>query len=237
MNTSDQIIEKIRKCLALANGKNATSGEMEAAMVAAKRIANANNIEIASIDWAKNPNEKPALEAEQKDFQFRSKKEQIYHRFIYHVLQAVYDVKILSNCYRLTVIGEKTDIAICQVIFPWLEDVFYTTYYRAMKEGKVQSCAGTKRSIYAGLSRGLINVNVKAEQDLDKDAQQTMAMVVRDKKKVVEDFFHATHPKVGKRKDLARSLHNGAYQIGIAAGEKIRLNGISAGKGTCQLTA
>ena len=46
----DAIIEKIRKVLALANGKNAYEGEMITALAKAKEMAMRHGIDLATID-------------------------------------------------------------------------------------------------------------------------------------------------------------------------------------------
>ena len=229
MKTTEQILDKIKKCLALANGRNATPGEMEAAMAAAKRIADDNNIELATVNWNTEAG-KRTLEAGKEDVHFRSKYEQIYHRPIYSVLLNVFGIVILSSRYSITFIGEKTDIAICQVLFPWLEDVFFKTCYQATRSGRIEDRVAPRRSLFFGLARGIISANTKQEAARPEQEAQTMAMVVRNKKQVVADYMAAEFPKLRNRKTVMVSTHNLAYQIGIAAGEKINLRQTTAGR-------
>jgi hypothetical protein len=59
---NDAVVDKIRKCLNLANGKNATQGEMENAMAKAKEIALRHNIELASINLSEGRNASAGME-------------------------------------------------------------------------------------------------------------------------------------------------------------------------------
>lgn len=237
MKPTEEILAKISKCLNLANGKNATDGEIAAAMAAAKKIANAHNIELASVDWKAGDKSKPGLEAEAKGVKFRSRKEQMYHKYIYYVLMDCYGLRILSSPYSLTFVGEKTDVAICQLIFPWLEDLFFQSHWKKLKLGLVRDNASDRRSVYLGFARGIIAVNLKTDKEESTGDQNKMAIVLRDKKTVIQNYIEQLFPDLKTRKDKSKSELNGhAYSLGMQEGKKINLSGLSAGKATGQLT-
>jgi len=241
MNAPEEIIGRIRKCLALANGKNATPGEMEAAMGKAKEIAMRYNIEIASINMDSGKSASAGIEIQRTDVGIRSKKEQGYHRWIVTTLQECFGLRIIRMSSRggygvsFVFIGEKTDVAIGQVLFPWLEDVFYTTYYTAKKEGQVISCAAHKNGRYRGLCFGICAVNKRVEEELAKKDAQCFAMVVRDKKALVDQRTENEFPDLKKRKSN-QSADANAFMLGVQKGKSIKLNQLGGGEARPQLS-
>lgn len=236
-NVSDAILERIRKCLALANGKNATQGEMEAAMGKAKEMALRYGVELASINIAAGKDAGAGLTTDRKDTTLRSQREQRYHRFIYNVFQVVFGVRTITStkwvegqgrqavCYF---VGESNDVAICLELFPWLEDVFYSTYYRAMKEGKVYSCAAHKNGIYFGLSQGIIAANKREEAKLDTQDSKTWALVRVSKEALVTKRVEEEFPDLRKAKQSRVQVNNQAYAIGHAKGKTVNLNQVGS---------
>lgn len=222
---NDAVIEKIRKCLALAHGKNATPGEMEAAMGKAKEIALRYNIEIGSINLEEGKSAGAGMQTGKHEIKLRSKKEQKYHRYINWTLQEVFSIRVIRfGGYGFCYIGEATDVAIATALFPWLEDVFYSTYYTAKKEGRVISCAAHKNGIYEGLWLGLVRANKREEEKLDDKDKGTMALVLRDKKQIVDAAVALAFPKLKSSKQRDLDMSQDAKMIGFNKGKTIKLN-------------
>src|SRR6266545_1551430 len=95
MKPTDEIVNKIRKCLALANGLNATQGEMETAMGKAKEIAMRYNIDITNVSMT-DPTSQGGMEIEEdRSLKIRSQYQQPYHKWIFHILEEVFEIRIL----------------------------------------------------------------------------------------------------------------------------------------------
>lgn len=236
MTTNDAIIERIRKCLALANGKNATQGEAEAAMGKAKEIAMRYNLDIASIALQEGKNPADSLEIGKEELQIRSQREQPYHRYIYMVLREVFCVRTVRFYNgRLVFVGEKTEVVIAKALFPWLEEVFYQTYYTALKAGLVLSCAAHKNGIYLGLAHGIVAANKREEAKLQKQEQQVWALVVRGKEEKIEEALHNEFPDLQKGRSVQRSASAAAIQLGRAKGQNINLRQVGTVKTQQQL--
>jgi len=238
MNTA--IIEKLKKILILANDKGAQPGEIEAAFGKAKEIAMRHGIDIAGIDISGKDEGKDGADTmtiERVDVATRSKNPQKYHRFICALLQEVFGVSVIRlwDCYVF--IGEATDVAICRALFPWLEDVFYSTYYKAKLAGIVISCAADKNGIYSGLYNGMLSANRKAEAALNTEDRSKWAMVVRSKESLVKAKVEEEFPTLQQARRSRLSTNSRAWDHGYREGQKIRLNQVgTSGTGSRQLS-
>lgn len=239
MNTQNEaVIEKLRKVLNLANGLNATQGEMEAAMARAKEIALRHNIDLARIELNKDNGKGTAdLKIEKHTLKIRSKHEQKYHRWIYAVFQECFDIKVIRTSWGGTVyfIGETVDVMICTELFPWLENVFYRTYLKAKKEGRAMPCAADKNGVYWGLYRGIVEVNKREEQKLNKEEATCMALIVRRKEDLVQAKVEEEFPELEKARKSKLTTNAAAMSFGYNEGKKIRLNQTGAGQQQGQL--
>jgi len=232
MNTkvTDEIVERIRKCLALAHGKNATQGEMEVAMAKAKEIAMRYSIDIGTVGVAGKDDNKPSMTTDRGDIKLRSKKPQKYHYWINAALQEIFGIKVVRTWNAFIYIGETVDVAICSELFPWLEDVFYSTYNtRANVTGKRDAAA--KNGTYWGLYRGLVDTNKRAEAALSATDKQSWALVVVNKSALVEQRMKEEFPSLKEgRKSSLRKVDHSAYEAGYEKGKSINLRQTSAPK-------
>jgi len=224
---TDAVVDKIRKCLNLAHGKNATPGEMAAAMGKAKEIAMRYNIEIASINLSEGKSAAASMTTDKVGLHLRSKNEQLYHNPIYRVLRAVFGVRTIrigKGRGGIILVGESHDVAICKELFPWLEDVFYATYYKAKRAGQVISCAAHKNGIYVGLEHGIIEANKKEEAKLNKEEASCMALMVVDKTAMVDQRVEEEFPDLKEARNTTSQVAGFATQIGYNKGKSIKLN-------------
>jgi len=230
---NEEILEKLAKILRLANNNAATPHEAEAAMARAKELAMKHQIDIAMVSLA-DPNEKKTygVEIVKEDVKIRSQKFQLYHKYIWWTLQDVFGVRVIFfGRSRFCFVGDATDVLICKELFPWLEDVFYSTYYKARKAGIVEMTAACKRGIYAGLHRGIAAANKREEEKLNPKEAQCFALVVRTKDaliaKEMEGVKEAKHREVG--------IDGGAYAHGKKEGSKIKLGQVGNSAQAAQL--
>lgn len=236
----EQVVEKIQKILRLAHCKGATQGEVEAAMQRAKEIAMKHQINLATISL-EDPNEKRGIQiqTDKQEAVLRSKKEQLYHLEIYQIFRSVFGVRTIRfrgwNGDSIMLLGEVTDVMICKELMPWLEDVYYSTYYNAKKSGLIYGTRADKRGIYEGLTVGIRSVNKKAEDRLEKKEAQTYALVVRKKQEVVDAFVKQEFPDLRSVKQRPVEVNARALGIGIAKGKTINLQHVGNGGANKQI--
>jgi hypothetical protein len=233
MKPTDAIIEKIRKCLSLANGLNATQGEMENAMAKAKEIAMRHSIDIASISM-EQPESNLGIEIEKDEMlKIRSQYSQPYHRWIFIVLQKCFDVRVIYNRFsdyggtrivKITLIGEATDVLIAREIFPWLEKTFPKILSTAVREGRLTYCAAHTNGCYMGIANGLIAANKREKEKLVKEDANAYAMVLVKKDDLIKAAVEEAFPKLKTQKSRQREVSDRAYGHGYSAGSCINLN-------------
>jgi len=249
MNTTpNEIVERIRKCLALANGKNATQGEMEVAMAKAKEIAMRFQIDIASIKLDKGESA-PAMAIERDDtLKTGSQYQQPYHSHIFHILTFVFGVRVILNITSgkhgpnkilstIHLIGEATDVAIAKVIFAWLEGVFPSTKTKLAAQAGITGTinAAFCNGVYLGLYRGILEANKKAEQALSADDTNRYALVVVNKNALVQKRVEADFSHLRSTKAHARKLNDAAYQAGFKVGSALNLRQMNGAAKEAQL--
>lgn len=224
MKPTDEIVDRIRKCLALANGRNATPGEMEAAMGKAKEIAMRYNIEIASINMNEGKSAGSSLTIDKGAVKIRSKRPQQYHRWIYSTLMEVFSIRVITHGSSAYFIGEASDVAISQELFPWLEDVFWSTFYKAAKAGILEQYNSAHRNgCYQGLYIGIIRVNKREEEKLNEKDKQCWGLIVRDKSALIDQRVEEDYPDLEKAKSRGLKTDWNAYKHGVAKGQQVNL--------------
>jgi len=233
---SDEVIEKIRKCLALAHGRGATQGEMEAAMGKAKEIAMRYHLEIADISMEdkSGKNKKGSITTDKNSVNIRSKHVRPYHRYVTATLMEVFGIRVIQSYRSFIFIGETFDVAVSCALFPWLEEAFWSCYWQIRKSyGETEYVAGTANGAYLGFYNGLLAANKRAEATLTSTEKQSWALVVVDKNALVEQRMKEEFPNLGKaRKSTTRSIDHGAYAAGYAKGKTVNLRQVSGGTST-----
>ena len=109
MNTNemDRIAERIQKCLRLANGRNATEGEMQAAMSKAAEIARRHGLDLAEISQRNLEQGKPSgMQMVNSPVGFRSRNKQRYHPPIAQVLRSVFGIRVIETWRGFHFLGE-----------------------------------------------------------------------------------------------------------------------------------
>lgn len=243
---NQDVVEKIKKCLALAEGRNATPAEMEVAMAKAMEIAVRHNIDLADIDTSMDTKSAMALEIETDEtLKTSSKYEQPHHKFVWALLQDIFGVTVIrtkSSTYngvivhKITIIGEATDVAISKLVYVWLEAAFPRTMSKAVAAGKLRYCAADMNGCYMGLRNGIILANGLAKQNLEEDDKNKYALVVRNKEELIQEKVAEAFPKLKSPKARKISYHHDAFEHGRAEGMKIKLrNQVGAGANANQI--
>jgi len=238
MNTvNDAVIEKLQKILNLAQaGRGATQGEMEAAMARAKEIALKHNIELSSVTPnADNGKNKETITIDKHTLRVRSQTQQKYHRWIFAVLKECFGIRVITGGSTIWFVGESVDVLICTQLFPWLEDVFYSTYNKAANAGIVQRNAAGKNGIYSGLYLGLVAANKREEAKLTKEEMGCMALVLVKKEDLIKAKVEEEFPTLRTPKARSLEISGRGQAHGYTKGKSIRLNQTGSGSAAGQL--
>lgn len=236
---TDELMEKLAKILRLANDKAAQPGEAEAAIAKAKELALRYNLDLASVSLEDTSNGSNSIEVNRDDVGIRSKRFQIYHNYIFLVFEKCFGIKtILLTVWhngwtsKVAMVGESSDVLICKMLLPWLEEQFYRTYHTYAKRNGLdpanRSNSAEKRGIYYGLYCGILAVNKQEEQKLSNEERGTMTMVLRRKEDIIQQRITEEFPNLKKGRQCGTSMNQQAYVHGKQEGRKVKLNQIGS---------
>lgn len=215
-------MDKLSKLLRKASDKAITPEEAALFVAKAKELAQHYQIDLAMVSL-EDPGKKSTLgiKIECKSMKCRSASIQIYHEAIWEAFRQVFGVRTIyySKKHPMFIfVGDAADILVCTELFPWLERLYFDTYYKRFKGGS----AAVKRGCYYGITRGIVEANKKTE--LNTQEQQCWSLVVRKKEDLIEDEMK----DVKKVKDRSHEIDPWAYAHGRAEGRKIKLDQVSA---------
>lgn len=236
---NEQTIEKLKKILRLANNEAATQGEVEAAMARAKEIAMQHNIDLSMLDYS-DPNVKAkSIEVDKINVVFGSSREYPYHRWIAHVIKQVFEVTVINLGRGYAFVGDKNDTAVAKEIFPWLEDVFRSSFRKKVEARELAQCAAHRNGFYRGFTDGLLEVNKRAaketmaKQGVDSNKY---AMVLANKKDAIEKAMPNFFPHLRKARNVRRQDSFDASGIGRQEGRKVNLRQVGGTSARSQLS-
>lgn len=240
---NEEIIEKLQKIMALANGRGATQGEMEAAMARAKEIAMRHGIELASLPAREEGKSRLAEEVKSHNpgLKTSTRYEHPYHNWVLVSLQNVFGVRFLftrgrigSHPYlrNMWIVGTEADVALAVALFPWLENLFPKLFLKQARAGVLDKSFAAQNGFYTGLSRGISEANQREEAKLNPEDASKWALVVRSKADAIEELMKSLVPKNKNKKDKKdRKRYDGeAYAAGVQKGGEINLNQLDASK-------
>lgn len=232
MKPSDEIVEKLRKILTLAGDRAAQPGEVEAAMAKARELAIRHSIDLASIEVGGNEKANGSINVERdSSLTIRSKYQQPYHRWVYAVLQDVFEVRVILSSHstsggtvvsRIHIVGETVDIAIAVAVFPYLEKVFPAILSKAVSSGILTYKAADMNGCYRGIYMGIREANEREKAKLNVEEKQCYALVVRNKETAMKELFLLLQK--ARKSSLKMDMHAMAH--GYHEGKKINLRQI-----------
>ena len=237
-------MDKLRKILSLANGMNATQGEIENAMAKAKELAMRHSIDLADVDLDEGQGPAPIEIEVDKETTTRSEYQQPYHSPVLHILKKVFGVHAIRNitsCYggtrvnHITLVGDPFDVAIAKVIFPWLEKLFPKSLSALVRRGQLTYCAADTNGYYNGLCHGIIKANAKEEAKLNPADSETWALVVRNKETAIAARVEEEFPNLKKGDGRKREFNHGAAAMGFIHGKRINLSQVGRGTEKSQI--
>lgn len=202
-------------------------------MAAAKAIAMKHQIDLASIPMGEDKQKRATMQTDKATVKIRSKHIRPYHKYVCGILSNVFGIRVITVWNSFVFIGEATDVAICTMLFPWLENTIWDTYY-AVRRARGETChvCGTANAVFLGFYHGILEVNRKAEEQLSKKDGETWALVLVDKKAIIEKRVEEEFPMLRKgRASKERSYTPGCYQHGYVKGKTINLRQVGSGSG------
>lgn len=223
------VIDQLQKILALADeGSGATEAEMQTAMAMAQKLALKHNLDLAAVMASGSAEEKSnAIKTERTDLKPRGASLQTEHRYIFRVLQQVFDVDVIMFGRRgFCLVGEKTDVAMAQFAFKFLENTYSKLMRRFIREVRCRDGYGTadeQHSFYSGLSRGIISANQRHKAEA-KAENPGYTLVLVNKEAIVKARVAQEFPKLKITKQRDFDYDDSAASHGMEAGRKIKLN-------------
>lgn len=187
-------------------------------------------VSLTDLNEKKNIN----IEVAREDVNIRAKNFQLYHRYIFATLKDVFGVRVITFHRSFCFVGEATDVAICKVLFPWMEDVFWTTYYAYFKRTG-RHVSANKRGIYSGLWMGIVKANKQEEAKASAQEQACLGLVLRSKETAIASQLAVMFPELKHTKARACQTNDYAFQEGFSKGSKINLAQVGSSQVTSQL--
>lgn len=233
------IVEKIKKILLLAQDKASQPGEIASALARARKLAVKHNIDLASIDLTQDERRKEAIQIEKNStIKLRTGKTMAaYHPWIFKIFREVFEVEIVFNfmgegkdrvIYDVHAYGDPFDVAIAVAVFPWLEDMMLNVYFRAVLKKQLSESAEDMNGCFAGLAEGIISNNQREEAKAALDVSG-YALVLRSKADAVKEKIGEDFPDL-KREEMQKECSPVGMYIGETHGRRINLRQAGDGK-------
>lgn len=220
---NDQIINKIRKLLALSSN-NPSQDEAEAAMMKAQAVAMEHGINIALIGMKEDKD----ISDITKDVIGVGQRLPVVHKYVRNILQSFFNIKILTSGNRaygieLYFIGSPDDISTARYVYTWLSDAMvkcWKKYYANNPMIPLSHKASYLSGFHFGLSKKLKANKEQIESKLltTVDQSSKYAVAVIDKNKKIEDFIENQFGKVTIIKDKPKQINVVSFEQGIKDG-------------------
>ncbi len=246
----DNLVEKIRKLLALGTSDNANEAEL--AMQRAKALAIQHDIDLASIQVFENKkSEAPIVKSEALNL---GQRKAVCQKFISWILQDYFKVKIIyhgcrAHGYILIFVGRTTDIQIATYIQGFLKQEFMRLWHNYREQNPTVQTKD-RNSFFYGLYKGLDAKLSEQEKQTEKEVfvgmrftegtekteqiQSCYALAKVNFKEELDKKLSEFYPKLGKAAPHARLNNNNesARQAGFKQGQNINLRmGLAQGNG------
>ena len=225
METTDAVMEKIKKLLTLANCKGATEAEAKNAMEMAQRLMTKYKISVANVSAESEKTIGIIHEV------FHKRKSQSINpadEYIMPILKRFYRVYILYSGNRwgkeLIIIGAPEDIEIAKYVHCFLRNIFFKCWneYKRINE------YANRRSYYRGLAEGLHErmhqAEVDEKQNAPTDSCQQFEVVLANTNIAIRDYITQTFGGMHRTNGRKSSLDRSSYLAGKVKGGTISIN-------------
>lgn len=215
-------LKRIAKIMNLAENAGST-GEAEAALAAAMRIAALNNIEQTQIDQVLNKNRDPLASYEQDTVISFGDRAPTEYSFIWQILENFFNVSLLTRRGRgkigtgAIMIGKREDIEIATYVYNQLTTQYRQLWYRHKE--KTNASTTLKRAYYTGLMQGMI---VRLHNERNKMQEELALVIVKDPK--IQDAKNKFFPETKTVKMAAFNNDAGTRDAGFNDSERLNIN-------------
>ena len=247
MDTSSQVIEKLRKLLRLSESAN--EHESALALQHAQEIALLHKIELASI--AKH--DEPAASEGPVGRQARTyRRKAMSQRYIVPIISRYFNVKLIygsgSGHKKVWYIGTRSDIEFAKYVYDFLDLEYKRLFLRACDENGWETVSvSTRTNYYYGLYQGLNKKLNDAKQRVEETSIATVAMrtgqsnvevankyalAIHKNELAVQHAVKAFFPNARSSGGGVNIRHNDAVSVGNRDGARINISRpIGAGGG------
>lgn len=216
--SSEKVIDRIHKLLAMSETTNYNKDEAENAVTKATALMTRHNLTMQEVMKYGKKDEREFIRTYSCEGQRRSRES----KFLYGIIQDFFFVKILihreDDLHHNIFIGTRENVEIAMYVYEYLKAVFLNLWYNYKSASDLP--ANFKQSFYEGLSRGLYS-KLKKER---VSVEQEMGLVVVEDAGLKEATI-AFFPRVTKSKALAKNVVCAqTLKSGFDQGQKIQIN-------------
>lgn len=226
MTTPKEMIEKVAKLLALAEGKGTTPEEAATAAATAQRLMLRYRIEQADVDEVTNDDPMESTEYTPSNyydgFRYDSQRWEIALFFMIAAATGCYGFTMGRRAHaRLTLVGRRGDLEVSRYLWGYL-----TREIRRLQKEQTRGWSQTQKGHFALGAAHIIGTILKVQAASVSSASGTSAEIVqRGRQDAAGAWYGAQHPefimRAGRRGRVP--LHGEAYQKGVAAGASVTI--------------
>lgn len=226
--TIENIIEKVRKLLAL--GKSSNANEAENAVRAANLLIDQYRLSEADIS---DQTSEPVIEDD--SYIYETGRIIPYKQHLVMTLASHYGCAVFNNCYfpegrkvsRYKLLGRKSDIKIIQYMFAYLTSEIARLSEQEVKgQGKV-----VVFSYCNGFVSGIAEQLRLSRKEAENTSTSNAIVKINARVKEADDFMRSTHNNLKTVKAHSHSQHDhDAYSAGKIKGKSVHLGASVGGK-------
>lgn len=224
---NDILIEKLRKLLALGTSSN--PHEAELAMQKAQEIALANDINLALVRDASEPENEEIL----KEYVQMGQRLPTVNNFVTNILIDYFNVRIITSGERrngrsIVFIGTKDSIATARFVYNYLCDTMvrcWHVYYKNTPNVELSHKQSYCLGFYRGLSDKLAanRKTVESEKLTSDSDKNKWAIACVDLKAKMQDFIDSEFSNLRNAPKKSIQLNNQSYSSGLTDGKNCNI--------------
>lgn len=232
MDTREEVMSKLEKLLAKANG---TDNQAEAEVFFAKAAELMTRFGIAQHELKSAEEKAAGPQVQEVHMEGAWASERPSHLYIRHILKACFNVTVIKysrykpeiNAHKrvntYSAVGTPEDVQFATYAFLSLEHTFNRLWRARLKQFGVERMPRAERNgYYHGLMDGFIHAWKQAQQaQMTAQGAQSYAIVLVDKDKAIAKWCEENSVK---HKKSNRSQSYAAREDGFRDGQKIRVN-------------
>ena len=227
--TNDQILDKVRKLLRLADeSRGATEHEAKVALAKAHELMTRYNIDSAMLRMERE------AAGSGSGFTVNSSKVDLPKTLnpadllILSLLQSHFNVRvILLHGHKQTpvdIIGTPTEVEYAVFVFHFLRETFFRCWNEFKRSADIPDRKSYYRGLHDGLKAELDGAKRRAENAYTADQRGKYQLMVVDAKAIIDRHVAEKYGKLRNRRQQNRRVNSESYVAGKAKGATIRIN-------------